>query len=62
MQKLEQVGIDLLRDFGIVAKELKVGPSVWVVPKKSYRLAWGCVSGFHTTAAINVNTDLQLFL
>ena len=62
MQKLEQVGIDLLRDFGIVAKRIEGRTGVWVVPKKIISIGVGVRKwvSYHGLA-INVNTDLQLF-
>ncbi|OGX33372.1 MAG: lipoyl(octanoyl) transferase [Omnitrophica WOR_2 bacterium RIFCSPHIGHO2_01_FULL_48_9] len=62
MQKLEQVAIDLLHDFGIVAKRIDGRTGVWVGQDKIASIGVGVRKwvSYHGLA-ININTDLQLF-
>ncbi len=62
MRKLEQVAIDLLGDFGIVADRFLGRTGVWVGSKKIVSIGIGVKKwiSFHGMA-INVNTDLNLF-
>jgi len=62
MRKLEQVTIDLLGDFGIVADRFSGRTGVWVGEKKIASIGIGVTKwiSFHGMA-LNVNTDLDLF-
>jgi len=62
MRKLEQVAIDLLEDFDIVADRFSGRTGVWVGRKKIVSIGIGVQKwiSFHGMA-INVNTDLKLF-
>ncbi len=62
MQKLEQVAIDLLRSFGIVANRISGKTGVFVGPNKIVSLGIGVRKWvtFHGLG-INVSTDLRLF-
>ncbi len=62
IQKLEQVAIDLLRSFGIVANRISSLTGVWVAGEKIASLGVGVKKWvtFHGLA-INVHTDLKLF-
>jgi lipoate-protein ligase B len=60
--KLEELVIDLLRDFGIVANGLAGNRGVWVGERKIASIGIGVKRwvSFHGLA-LNVNTDLKLF-
>lgn len=60
--QLEQVAIDLLADFGIVANRISGRTGVWAGEKKIVSIGIGVRKwiSFHGLA-LNVNTDLQLF-
>lgn len=62
LQKLEQVAIDLLGDFGIVANRFSGHTGVWIEGKKIVSIGIGVRKwiSFHGLA-INVNTDLEMF-
>ncbi len=62
LYKLEQVAIDLLQDFDIVARRISGQRGVWVGQEKIASLGIGVKKwvSFHGMA-INVNTDLNLF-
>lgn len=62
MNKLEQVAIDLLRYFGIVASRLQGHRGVWVKDKKIASIGIGIRRwvSFHGMA-INISTDLGFF-
>ncbi len=62
LETLEQVAIDLLLDFGIVANSLRGGRGVWVKERKIASIGIGVKKwvSFHGMA-INVNTNLDLF-
>jgi len=62
LQGLEQVAIDLLKDFGILADRFLGRTGVWVGPDKIVSMGIGVKKwvSFHGLA-INVNTDLSLF-
>ena len=62
LHKLEQVAIDLLGDFGIVANRISGRTGVWVGDKKIASIGIGVRKwvSFHGLA-LNVNTDLKLF-
>ena len=62
LHQLEQVVIDLLRDFGIVANRLNGKTGVWVEDRKLASIGVGVRKwiSFHGVG-INVNTDLNLF-
>ena len=62
LYKLEQVAIDFLQDFDIVARRISGQRGVWVGPQKIASLGIGVKKwiSFHGMA-INVNTDLNLF-
>lgn len=62
LRRLEQVAIDLLDGFGIVADRLKGKTGVWVGPKKIASLGIGVRKWvtFHGLS-VNVQTDLSLF-
>jgi lipoyl(octanoyl) transferase len=62
LRKLEQVAIDLLDGFGIVASRFLGQTGVWVDDKKIASLGIGVRRwiSFHGLA-ININTDLNLF-
>ncbi len=62
LYKLEQVAIDLLQDFDIVARRISGQRGVWVKEEKIASLGIGVKKwvSFHGMA-INVNTDLNLF-
>ena len=59
---LEQVGIDLLKDFGILADRFSGRTGVWAGPQKIVSIGIGVKKwvSFHGMA-VNVNTDLSLF-
>ncbi len=60
--KLEQVAIDLLADFGIVANRISGRTGVWAGEKKIVSIGIGVRKwiSFHGLG-LNVNTDLKLF-
>lgn len=60
--QLEQVAIDLLNDFGIVANRLEGKTGVWVKEKKIASIGIGVKKWvtFHGIG-INIHTDLELF-
>ncbi len=62
MGKLEQVAIDLLQHFGIVADRIKDRRGVWVGNQKIASIGIGVRKwiSFHGMA-VNINTDLQFF-
>ena len=62
LNKLEQVAIDLLRDFDILTCRLPGKTGVWFEAKKIVSVGVGVKQwvAFHGLA-ININTDLQLF-
>ncbi len=62
LERLEQVAIDLLNDFGIVAGGFPGQRGVWVGSRKIVSIGIGVKKwvSFHGLA-INVNTDLALF-
>ena len=62
LEKLEQVTIDLLRDFDIVASSLPGQRGVWVKERKIASIGIGVKKwiSYHGLA-VNVNTDLDLF-
>ncbi len=62
LRKLEQVAIDLLREFDIVAKRSLGRTGVWVGQKKIVSIGVGVRKwiAFHGLA-LNVNTDLSVF-
>lgn len=62
LYKLEQVAIDLLQDFDIVARRISGRRGVWVGQEKIASLGIGVKKwvSFHGMA-VNVNTDLDLF-
>ena len=62
LRQLEQVAIDLLGDFDIVANRFPGQTGVWVGPKKIASIGIGVRRwiAFHGLA-VNVNTDLELF-
>lgn len=62
MQKLEQVAVDLLASFGIVANSKKGKRGVWVKAQKIASIGIGVRKwvSFHGMA-ININTDLRFF-
>lgn len=62
LSSLEQVVIDLLHDFGIVAKRIDGQRGVWVGKKKIASVGIGVRKWVtYHGIAINVNTDLSLF-
>ena len=62
LEKLQQVAIDLLRDFDIVASSLPGQRGVWVGERKIASLGIGVKKwvAYHGMS-ININTDLRLF-
>lgn len=62
LRKLEEVVIDLLKDFGIVANRQNGFTGVWVGPKKIASLGIGVKKwiSYHGLG-LNVNTDLSFF-
>ena len=62
MRKLEQVAIELLKDFGIVSDRFSGRTGVWVGHEKIVSIGVGVKKWitFHGMA-ININTDLELF-
>jgi len=62
MNKLEQVAIDLLSDFDIVAKRIEGKRGVWVGARKIASIGIGVRKwvSYHGIA-ININPDLKLF-
>ena len=62
LEKLEQVGIDLLHDFDILARRISGQRGIWVGDKKIISIGIGVKKwvSYHGLA-INVNTDLSLF-
>ena len=62
LEKLEQVAIDLLKDFDIVARRISGHRGVWVKEDKIASIGIGVKKwvSFHGMA-VNVNTDLKLF-
>jgi len=62
LNQLEQVAIDLLSDFGIVANRFPGQTGVWTGKKKIASIGIGVRKwvSFHGLA-VNVNTDLKLF-
>jgi len=62
LEKLEQVAIDLLKDFDIVANRLSDKRGLWVGQKKIVSIGIGIKKWitFHGMS-INVNNDLKLF-
>ena len=62
LHRLEQVAIDLLSDFGIVANRFPGQTGVWAGKKKIASIGIGVRKwvSFHGLA-VNVNTDLKLF-
>ena len=62
LYRLEQVAIDLLQDFDIVARRISDQRGVWVKEEKIASLGIGVKKwvSFHGMA-VNVNTDLNLF-
>jgi lipoate-protein ligase B len=62
LQKLEEVVIDLLRDFGIVANRQKGMTGVWVGEKKIASVGIGVKKwiSYHGIG-LNINTDLSFF-
>lgn len=62
LHSLEEVAIDLLKEFGIVAERNSGKTGVWIHPKKIVSIGVGVKKwiSYHGLA-INVNTDLKLF-
>ncbi len=62
LRKLEEVTIDLLKDFGILANSLKGLTGVWVGKNKIASIGVGVKKwvSYHGLA-LNVNSDLELF-
>lgn len=62
LEKLEQVAIDLLKHFGIVANSISGKRGVWVEAKKIVSMGVGVRRwvSYHGMA-VNVNTDLNFF-
>lgn len=62
MEKLEEVAVDFLGSFGIVAKRIEGRRGVWVEKKKIASIGIGVRKwvSFHGMA-VNVNTDLEYF-
>ena len=62
LQKLEQVAVDLLQEFDIVATSFEGKRGVWVGAKKIASIGVGVKKWVtYHGMAVNVNTDLRLF-